>query len=175
MTRTVFNNNFNLGNVESFKFLPDELQDCIGEYVEEAINIKNNNDYNWNNIIYEIGSEYGFGFLIQLINELLSDDCKNSIGYSHKCEAFITCEEKLSVGFYYENINKCRHQYFWEDDGVSLSRATELIVKKIDDYIESDNYDPSIMFQINKKMLFWYNTLAFVSKDHDHRETIFCV
>ena len=41
MTRTVFNNNFNLGNVESFKFLPDELQDCIGEYVEEAINIKN--------------------------------------------------------------------------------------------------------------------------------------
>ena len=159
MTRTVFNNHFNLGNVESFKFLPDELQDCIGEYVEEAINIKNNNDYNWNNIIYEIGSEYGFGFLILLINEHLSDDCKNMIGYSHKCEAFITCEEKMSVGFYYDNLNKCKHQYFWQNDDVSFSKATELIVKKIDDYIDSDNYDPSIMFQINKKMLFCYNKL----------------
>ena len=44
-------------------------------------------------------------------------------------------------------------RYFWEDDLVKNEKATQLIIEKINEYINSENYNSSTMFQINKRLL----------------------
>ena len=51
MTSVVFNTEINLGNLESFKLLPNELHDYIADYTEEGYNQKCFN-YDWYDIIF---------------------------------------------------------------------------------------------------------------------------
>ena len=55
---------------------------------------------------------------------------KNTVKFV--CVEFITCDEKLSVGFYYDYIKMHPgRKHFWEDDLVDSTKATELIIKPI--------------------------------------------
>ena len=81
-------------------------------------------------------------------------------GYSHTCLHFITCDEMLSVGFYYDYVKMHPgKKYFWEDDMVDSTKATQLIMDKIDEYINSDRYDPNVMYKINKRLLDGYSNI----------------
>jgi len=159
MASVVFNTETNLGNIESFKLLPDTLQDYISDYTDEGIN-KKLSKYDWDEIILTLGSNYGFEYLIDFLNENITNinalikgevDCRNHIGYCHNCKEFITCDEKLSIGFYYDEIQHKRH--IWRDEAVCDEKAAEVIIKKIDEYINSDSYDSSVMYKINKQLL----------------------
>ena len=162
ITQVIFNSHEKLGNTEIYKQLPYELQDSIISYNEEGYNIKCFN-YDWYDIIETIGYYHGWEYLIDFLNKHLTEriigplkitDCKNMTGYCHKCIKFITCDEKLEVGFYYDYIKMHPgKKYIWEDDGVDNKKATQLIIDKIDEYINSNRYDPSTMYKINKKLL----------------------
>ena len=163
MSLILFNTEENIGELENFKLLPNELQDSIADYTEEGYNLKCFN-YNWYNIIETIGrARAGWEYLIDFLNKHLTDkttlltqelDCRKRIGYSHTCIEFITCDEKLSVGFYYDYIKMHPgKKYFWEDDMVDSTKATELIMDKLNEYLYSDRYDPGVMYKINKRLL----------------------
>lgn len=166
MTSLVFNTEINLGNLEPFKLLPDVLQDYISDYTDEGINQKLSK-YDWDEIILTLGGNYGFEYIIDFINENITDinvlnegefNCRKYIGYSHNCKEFITCDEKLSMGFYYDEIQHKRH--IWRDEAVCDEKATEIVIKKIDEYINSDSYDSSVMYRINKQLLDDYYSLT---------------
>lgn len=170
MTSIVFNTETNLGNIEPFKLLPDVLQNYISDYIEEAYNQKCFN-YDWYDTIETIGYYYGYDYLFDLLNKYMTIriigplqiiDCKNMTGYCHRCYKFITCDEKREVGFYYDYLKMPGggKKYIWEDDMIDKKKATELIIDKIDDYINSDRYDSSVMYKINKKLLDNYNSLS---------------
>ena len=84
-------------------------------------------------------------------------------GYSHTCLQFITCDERLSVGFYYDEMKMPGggKRYIWEDDLVDDKKATKLIMDKINEYIHSNRYDPNIMYLINKHILDTYSNMDF--------------
>ena len=177
MSLLVFNTEHDIDNLEKFKLLPNELQDNIADYTEEGYNKKCFN-YDWYEIIETIGYDYGWIYLIDFLNKHLTiriiiplriTDCKNMTGYSHTCLQFITCDEKLSVGFYYDYIKMHPgKKYFWEDDLVNPTKATQLIMDKIDEYINSDKYDPNIMYLINKHILDTYSNMDFDEIDSDN-------
>ena len=163
MSLAVFNTEENLGEFDKFKLLPDELQNHIGRYVDEIYNEINNYTCNWYNIIDTIGFYYGWEYLIDFLNKHLTDkttlltqelDCRKRIGYSHTCIEFITCDERKSVGFYCDYIRLYPgKKYFWEDEMVDSTKATELIMDKLNEYLYSDRYDPGVMYKINKRLL----------------------
>ena len=163
MSLAVFNTEENLGEFDKFKLLPDELQNHIGRYVDEIYNEINNYTCNWYDIIETVGYNFGWEYLIDFLNKHLTDkttlltqelDCRKRIGYSHTCIEFITCDEKMSIGFYYDYIRQYPgKKYFWEDDMVDLTKATELIMDKLNEYLYSDSYDPGVMYKINKRLL----------------------
>ena len=157
MTSLVFNTEINLGNLEPFKLLPDTLQDYISDYVEEVYNQKCFN-YDWYYIIKTIGYRYSYDYIIDFLNKHMTNriigplqiiDCKNMTGFSHRCYKFITCDEKLEVGFYYDYLKfpGGGRQYIWEEDLIKEEKATQLIIDKINDYINSDSYDSSVMYK----------------------------
>ena len=162
-TKVVFKSEIKLGNIEIFKSLPNQLHNYIADYVEEVYNLKCF-DYNWYDIIKDLGHKYGWNYLINLLNEhltqrivgpLVMTNCKHMTGYDHRCYEFITCDEKEEVGFYFDYIKMHPgKKYFWEEDMVDSEKATKLIVEKINEYINSENYNSSTMFQINKKLLY---------------------
>lgn len=163
MSLAVFNTEEDLGELEKFKLLPNELQNYIGKYIDENYNEINNYTCNWYDIIDTIGNHYGWEYLIDFLNEHLTekiigpleiDNCKHMTGYIHKCIEFITCDERKSVGFYYDYIKMHPgKKYFWEDDMVDSTKATELIMDKLNEYLYSDKYDPGVMYKINKRLL----------------------
>ena len=163
MSLAVFNTEENLGEFDKFKLLPDELQNHIGRYVDEIYNEINNYTCNWYDIIETIGYNFGWEYLIDFLNKHLTKkiigplkitNCKHMTGYSHTCVEFITCDEKLSVGFYYDYIKMHPgKKYIWEDDLVDSTKATELIMDKLNEYLYSDRYDPGVMYKINKRLL----------------------
>tara|TARA_Y200000002_G_scaffold382452_1_gene399573 strand:- start:10012 stop:10527 length:516 start_codon:yes stop_codon:yes gene_type:complete len=170
MTRVVFNTEINLGNLESFKLLPNELQGNIADYTEEGYNQKCFN-YDWYDIIKTIGYRYCYDYLIDFLNKHMTNriigplkitDCKNMTGYCHPCYKFITCDEKREVGFYYDYLKMPGggRKYIWEEDMIKSEKATQLIIDKINDYIHSDSYDSSIMYKINKRLLDDYDKLT---------------
>lgn len=167
MSLLVFNTNENLNNIEKFKLLPIELQDNIADYTEEGYN-KKCFYYDWYEIIETIGYYHGWEYLINFVNKHLTEkitgslevfDCRNNTGYSHKCVEFITCDEKIEVGFDFQHIKMHPGKmYFWDDECVCSHKATQLIIDKIDEYISSNRYDSNIMYIINKHLLlFYYN------------------
>ncbi len=178
MTIVVFNTEENLGELEKFKLLPYELQDIISDYNEEAYN-KKCFDYDWYNVIETIAYSYGYEYLFDFLNKHLTEkfigplqitDCKDMTGYCHRCIKFITCDEKLKVGFYYDYIKMHPgKKYFWEDDLVNDKKATQLIMDKIDEYINSNRYDYAIMYKINKRLLDIYNDVD-VDEDSDSED-----
>ena len=163
MSLAVFNTEENLGELEKFKLLPNELQNYIGKYIDENYNEINNYTCNWYDIIDTIGNYYGWIYLVDILNKHLTekiigpleiDDCKHMTGCIHKCIDFITCDERKSVGFYYDYIKMHPgKKYFWEDDMVDSTKATELIMDKLNEYLYSDRYDPGVMYKINKRLL----------------------
>ena len=175
MSLLVFNTEENLGEFEKFKLLPDELQNHIGKYVDEIYNEIWNYTNDWYHIIDNIGFNYGWEFLIDFLNKHLTEkttlltqelDCRKRIGYSHTCVEFITCDEKLSVGFYYDYIKMHPgRRYIWEDDLVDSTKATELIMDKLNEYLYSDKYDPTVMYKINKRLLDEYDYGDFDDDD----------
>ena len=168
MSLAIFNAQQNIGEIEKFKLLPNELQDSIADYTEEGYNLKCFNYY-WYEIIETIGNDNGWIYLIDFLNKHLTKkitgplqiiDCRNMTGYSHTCLHFITCDEMLSVGFYYDYVKMHPgKKYFWEDDMVDSTKATQLIMDKIDEYINSDRYDPNVMYKINKRLLDDYSNI----------------
>ena len=178
MSLLVFNTEHDIDNLEKFKLLPNELQDNIADYTEEGYNMKCFN-YNWYDIIETIGYCYGWEYLIDFLNKYLTERiigplkitiCKHMTGYSHTCIEFITCDEMLSVGFYYDYIKMHPgKKYFWNDDLVKSTKATQLIMDKIDEYINSDRYDPTVMYKINKELLdSYYFGTDFYETDSDN-------
>ncbi len=178
MTLAVFNTEENLGEFEKFKLLPNELQNHIGKYIDENYNEIWNYTNDWYDIIDTIGSRYvGWEYLIDFLNKHLTEkktlltqqlDCRKRIGYWHTCVEFITCDEKLSVGFYYDYIKMHPgKKYIWEDDLVDSTKATELIMDKLNEYLYSDKYDPTVMYKINKILLDEYNNGGFDDDDFD--------
>tara|TARA_X000000950_G_scaffold283979_1_gene386081 strand:+ start:1792 stop:2289 length:498 start_codon:yes stop_codon:yes gene_type:complete len=158
-----FKSEIKLGNIEIFKSLPVELHDHIADYTEEGYNLKCAN-YNWYDIIEAFGYNYGWDYLIDFLNKHLTQrivgpleisNCKHMTGMSHKCYKFITCDEKLEVGFYYDEWKMYGggKKYVWDEDLVKNEKATQLIIEKINEYINSENYNSSTMFQINKRLL----------------------
>lgn len=172
MSLLVFNTEEDLGKFEKFKYLPDELQNHIGRYIDENYNEIWNYTYDWYDIIDTIGFSYGWEYLINFLNKHLTEkttlltqklDCRKYIGYSHTCVEFITCDKRLSIGFYYDYIKMYPgKKYFWEDEDVNSTKATQLIIDKIDEYLYSNRYDPCIMYMINKYLLD-----AYYSCDND--------
>jgi len=168
MSLVVFNTKEELGNIEKYKLLPNELQNYIAEYTEEGYNKKCFN-YDWYHVIETIDYYYGLEYLIDFLNKHLTeriigplkiDDCKNMTGYSHTCVKFITCHEKLSIGFYYDYIKMHPgKKYFWGEDLVNTTKAIKLIMDKIDEYINSTRYDPNVMYMINKHLLDEYSNI----------------
>lgn len=162
MSLVLFNAEQNISEIEKFKLLPNELQDSIADYTEEGYNLKCFN-YSWYDIIETIGNHYGWEYLIDFLNKHLTEkiigplkitNCKHMTGYCDTCVEFITCDEKLSVGFYYDYIKMHPgKKYFWDDEMVDNKKATKLIMNKIDEYINSNKYNPNIMYKINKKLL----------------------
>ena len=57
MSLVVFNTKEELGNIEKYKILPNELQNYIADYTEEGYNKKCFN-YDWYDIIETIGCGY---------------------------------------------------------------------------------------------------------------------
>ena len=177
MSLAVFNTEENLGNLEQFKLLPDELQNHIGKYVDENYNEIWNYTNDWYYIVETLGLNYGWEYLVDFLNKHLTEkivgplkitNCKHMIGYSHTCVEFITCDEKLSVGFYYDYIKMHPgKKYIWEDDLVDSTKATELIMDKLNEYLYSDKYDPTVMYQINKRLLEAYDGSDFDDDDFD--------
>ena len=165
MSLVVFNTEENLGEFEKFKLLPNELQNYIGKYIDENYNEIWNYTNDWYHIIDTIGSSYGgWEYLIDFLNKHLTrkiigplkiTNCKHMTGYSHTCVEFITCDEKLSVGFYYDYIKMPGggKKYMWEDDLIDRKKATQLIMDKLNEYLYSDKYDPGVMYKINKRLL----------------------
>jgi len=178
MSLAVFNTKENLGNIEKFKLLPNELQDIIADYNEEVYN-KKCFYYDWYKIIKTIGYRYSYDYLIDLLNKhmtnrkigpLIITDCKNMPGYCHTCYKFIRCDEKLEVGFYYDYVKMHPgKRYFWEEDLIKAEKATQLIMDKIDEYINSNRYDYAVMYQINKTLLDIYNDLD-IDDDSDSED-----
>jgi hypothetical protein len=178
MSLVLFNAEQNISEIEKFKLLPNELQDSIADYTEEGYNLKCFN-YNWYNIIETIGYHYGWEYLIDFLNKHLTEkiigplkitNCKHMIGYCDTCVEFITCDEKLSVGFYYDYIKMHPgKKYFLDDEMVDNKKATKLIMNKIDEYINSNRYNPDIMYKINKKLLdSYYFDTDFYETDSDN-------
>lgn len=175
MSLAVFNTEENLGEFEKFKLLPNELQNYIGKYVDEIYNEIWNYTNDWYHIIDNIGFNYGWEFLIDFLNKHLTrkiigplelDNCNHMIGYIHKCKEFITCNEKLSVGFCYDYIKMHPgKKYIWEDDLVDSTKATNLIMDKLNEYLYSDRYDPTVMYKINKRLLDEYDNGEFDDDD----------
>ena len=176
MSLVVFNTRMNIGDLERFKELPYELQNIIADYTEEAYNMKCYN-YDWYRIINNIGYHNGWDFIINLLNYFISSKksikCRNKhmIGYCKidTCEEFITCHDKLSIGYYYDYVGssfefmkkRSNKTWFWEDEGVDNKKATKLIIDSIDEYIYSNNYDPSILYIINKELLSSHYSIEF--------------
>ena len=166
MSFVLFNTHQDLGNIERFKELPYELQDIIADYTEEGYN-KKCFHYDWYRIINNIGCYSGWDFIINLLNHFISSKksvCRNKhmTGYCKIdiCEEFITCDDKLSIGYYYdylgssyEFIKKRSKIWFWEDEGVDPNKASKLIIDSIDEYIYSNNYNPGILYIINEELL----------------------
>tara|TARA_B100000282_G_C31714853_1_gene483023 strand:+ start:194 stop:787 length:594 start_codon:yes stop_codon:yes gene_type:complete len=157
----------NIYDLERFKELPYELQDMIAHYTHEGYNLKWFN-YNWYRIINDIGSNRGWDFIIDLLNHFISSKksvCrnKNMIGHCkiNTCQEFITCDDKLSIGYYYDYVGssfefmkkRSNKTWFWEDERVDNNKASKLIINRIDEYIYSNIYDPSILYIINKELL----------------------
>lgn len=175
MSLLVFNTEENLGKLEKFKHLPNDLQDYIGKYIDENYNEIWNYTRDWYEIIETIGEEYGWEYLINFLNKLLTEkttlltqelDCRKYIGYCHTCVEFITCNERLSIGFYYDYLNMYPgKKYFWEEDLLDSMKATELIMDKLKEYLYSDRYDPTIMYKINKRLLGGYDNGTFYDDD----------
>jgi len=179
MLLAVFNTEEKLSNIEIYKQLPYELQDNIISYSEEGYNMKCFN-YDWYQIIKSIGYYNGWIYLVDFLNKHLTEkiigplditDCKHMTGYSHTCYNFINCDEKLSVGFYYDYLKMPGggKKYIWEDDLIDRKKATKLIIDKTNEYINSNRYDPSIMYKINKKLLDNYNDV-YVDEDSDSED-----
>ena len=167
MSLILFNTEENIGELENFKLLPNELQDSIADYTEEGYN-KKCFDYDWYEIVESISWNFGWEYLICFLNahltqktELLTQkhDCRKIRGMSHTCVEFITCDEKIEVGFDFQHIKMHPGKmYFWDDECVCPQKATQLIIDKIDEYIYSNRYDSNIMYIINKHLLlFYYN------------------
>ena len=177
MSLLIFNTEENLGKFEKFKYLPYELQDHIGKYIAENYNEIWNYTYDWYDIVNTIGFSYGWDYLINFLNKHLTQriigplkitNCKHMTGYSHTCIEFISCDEKKSVGFYYDYIKMYPgKKYFWNDDMVDSTKATELIMDKLNEYLYSDRYDPTVMYQINKTLLDIYNDAGNTSYESD--------
>ena len=163
MSLAIFNTQENLFELEKYKLLPYELQDNIISYSQEGYNQKCFN-YDWYDIIETIGYYYGWEYLIRFLNKNLTekiigplelDNCKHMTGYSHTCYNFINCDEKLSVGFYYDYLKMPGggKRYIWEEDLVDKKKATQLVIDKRDEYLYSSRYDPTVMYKINKQLL----------------------
>tara|TARA_Y200000002_G_C22681503_1_gene664246 strand:- start:1017 stop:1520 length:504 start_codon:yes stop_codon:yes gene_type:complete len=161
-TKVEFKSETKLGNIEIFKSLPIELHSYIADYTEEGYNLKCFH-YNWYDIIEAFGYNYGWDYLINFLNKHLTQriigplrmsHCKHMTGYCHTCYNFIKCDEKLKVGFYYDYVKMHPgKRYFWDEDLVKNEKATQLIIEKINEYIKSENYNSSSMYQINKRLL----------------------
>lgn len=173
MSLVVFNTRTNMSNLERFKELPNELQDMIAYYTEEGYNKKSAN-YDWYCIINDIGYHRGWDFIIDLLNHFISGKksvCrnKNMIGHCkiNTCQEFITCDDKLSIGYYYDYVGssfefmkkRSNKTWFWEDERVDNKKASKLIIDSIDEYIYSNNYDPCILYIINKELLDTHNII----------------
>ena len=173
MSLVVFNTCMNICDLERFKELPYELQDMIAHYTHEGYNLKWSN-YNWYRIINDIGSNKGWDFIIDLLNHFISGKksvCrnKNMIGHCkiNTCQEFITCDDKLSIGYYYDYVGssfefmkkRSNKKWFWEDERVDNNKASKLIINSIDEYIYSNIYDPSILYIINKELLYTHNII----------------
>lgn len=168
MTQLILNNDIDLEQLERYKSLPDAIQNHIGLFVDEGQNMIVNEHYDWYDVIHSLGIRYfngGFHWLIEYLNKHLSDpervqnqlhDCIARPGYSHTCNHFITCQDMLESGFYYDYGSR-KGEYWWEEDGVDSELATNLILNKIDEYMVSERYDPVLMFKINKYLLEVYN------------------
>jgi hypothetical protein len=169
MSLTLFNTKEDLGQLEKFKLLPYELQDTISEYIEEVYNNRCFN-YDWYYIIETISFNFGWEYLIDFLNKHLTKkiikplkitNCRHMTGYRplHRCIEFITCDERKFIGFYYDYIKMHPgKKFFWNDDIVDSTKATKLIIDKINEYINSDRYDPVVMYKINKEFLYlFYN------------------
>ena len=178
MSLAIFNTQENLFELEKYKLLPYELQDNIISYSEEGYNMKCFN-YDWYNIIetiaYKSSNFYGYEHIFDLLNKHLTIriigpldiiDCRNMTGMSHTCLQFITCDEKLRVGFYYDYLKMPGggKRYIWEDDLVDNEEATQLIIDKTNEYINSNRYDPSVMCKINKQLLKDYYNVCHRTK-----------
>ena len=98
----------------------------------------------------------------RIIGPLQINDCKNMTGFCHRCYKFITCDEKQEVGFYYDYFKMpgAGKKYIWEEDIIDKKKATQLIIDKINDYINSDSYDSLVMYKINKQLLDDYERLS---------------
>ena len=176
MSLLVFNTHVNIGDLERFKELPYELQNIIADYTEEGYNIKCYN-YDWYRIINDIGCYRGWDFIINLLNYFISSKksvkCRNKhmIGYCKidTCEEFITCHDKLSIGYYYDFVGssyefakkRSNKIWFWEDEGDDADEASKLIIDSIDEYIYSNNYNPSILYIINKELLYTHDIIDY--------------
>lgn len=163
MSLAVFNTQENLFELDKYKLLPNELQHHIADYTEEGYNIKCFN-YDWYNIIETIAYNYGYEHIFNLLNKHLTiriigplpiTDCKHMTGYCYKCLKFITCDEKSTVGFYYDEwkMPGGGKRYIWEEDLVDKKKATQLVIDKRDEYLYSSRYDPTVMYKINKQLL----------------------
>ena len=183
MSFVLFNTHQDLGNIERFKELPYELQDIIADYTEEGYN-KKCFHYDWYRIINNIGCYSGWDFIINLLNHFISSKksvCRNKhmTGYCKIdiCEEFITCDDKLSIGYYYdylgssyEFIKKRSKIWFWEDEGVDPNKASKLIIDSIDEYIYSNNYDPSILYIINKELLSTHDIIEYEKAEWNEKD-----
>ena len=186
MSSVVFNTRMNMGDLERFKELPNELQDMIADYTEEGYNKKCAN-YDWYRIINNIGYHNGWDFIIDLLNHFISSKksvCRNKHMIGHCkidiCEEFITCDDKLSIGYYYDYVGssfefmkkRSNKTWFWEDEGVDNKKATKLIIDSIDEYICSNNYDPSILYIINKELLSTHYSIEFEKAEWNKNDDV---
>ena len=184
MSLVVFNTYQDLGDIERFKQLPYELQDIIANYTEEGYNKKCAN-YDWYGIIDDIGCYRGWDFIINLLNHFISSKksvCRNKHMIGHckinTCQEFITCDDKLSIGYYYDYVGssfefmkkRSNKTWFWEDERVDNKKASKLIIDSIDEYIYSNNYNPSILYIINKELLYTHNIIEHEKAEWNEKD-----
>ena len=162
-------------DLKIFINLPKELHHYIHEYIKHHVyHCRYDYDLDWYDIIATIGKHYRWVVLVNFLNKHLTEkttlltqelNCRINLGHSHTCVEFITCDERLSIGFSYDYYTRKHvlHQEtlgeripFWVDHWVDSKKATEFIMDKLNEYRFSDKYNPGVMYKILDEITDWY-------------------
>ena len=156
MNMILFNNQLIGKDIEIFKNLPDEIQSYIYEYLKYDVFNSLFYDYNWYDKLMYLCNECFVETMIDILNENLPAEKK------------ITESEMYDVGLYEEKVKRSifGKRYIWMEDCVDDTKATNLLIDRIDEYKCSEKYNSKKMFNINVKLVTLIESDVYWERNH---------